>query len=186
MDNRTNQKIAIDERDRKDYFSPSTKLFADHCTCTASRYELDRPNQILKQDVKDITYSSIGGGSNQEKVFTVETDKGRFQAKAVVLAIGPGDTKNIPWPISKAESAGVCHSLDIREFPAPNIKKKISSRQETNVVIVGGGLSSAHVIDMAIKSGVSKVWHFTRGDLKGKIYQPAEKMKKKANRIFHV
>lgn len=112
-------------------------------------------------------YSSIDGDSTQEKVFTVETDKGRFHAKAVVLAIGPGNTRNIPWPISDSESAGVCHSLDIKEFPASHVKKKINLRQETNVVIVGGGLSSAHVIDMAIKAGVSKVWHFTRGDLKG-------------------
>lgn len=114
-------------------------------------------------------YSPVAGGSDAEKVFTVETDKGRFQAKAVVLAIGPGNIKNLPWPISEAESAGACHSLDIRDFPARHVKKKINFRQETNVVVVGGGLSSAHVIDMAVKAGVSKVWHFTRGDLKGKI-----------------
>lgn len=122
----------------------------------------------MQSEVQDITYGSIDSGSNPEKIFTVQTDKGSFHTKTVVLAIGPGNTKNLPWPISKSESAGICHSLDIRAFPAPNIKRKINLRQETNVVVVGGGLSSAHIIDMAIKAGVSRVWHFTRGDFKGK------------------
>ncbi|KAK2757878.1 hypothetical protein FQN54_004284 [Arachnomyces sp. PD_36] len=168
IENRTHQKIAIDERDRKDYFSPSTKLFADHCSCTASRYELDMPNQILQREVKDISYGSVGNELGPEKAFTVQTDRGYFQSRAVVLAIGPGNTKNMPWPISESESTGACHSLDIRTFPSPNVKQKINLRRETNVVVIGGGLSSAHIVDMAVKAGVSKVWYFTRGDLKVK------------------
>ncbi|PGH02250.1 hypothetical protein AJ79_07699 [Helicocarpus griseus UAMH5409] len=160
--------IAIDERDRKDYFSPSTKLFADHCTFTASRYGLDKSGQILVQEARDITYDYVPDYSNTEKLFTVKTDKGCFHAKAVVLAIGPGNTKNMPWQMSKTEITGACHSLDIKTFPDPGLKAKIKSRRETNVVVVGGGLSSAHIIDMAVKAGVSKVWHFTRGELKVK------------------
>ncbi|KAK2797998.1 hypothetical protein FQN50_008994 [Emmonsiellopsis sp. PD_5] len=160
--------IAIDERDRKDYFSPSTELFADYCRSTASRYGLDMPDQILAQEVKDIRYDYVPEYSSIEKLFTVITDKGCFYAKAVVLAIGPGSTKNMPWQLSEPESAGACHTLDIQRFPAPNLSAKIRLRQETNVVVVGGGLSSAHIIDMAVKAGVGKVWHFTRGDLKVK------------------
>ena len=167
-DNRANVDIAIDERDRKDYFSPSTTLFADYCTAIASRYGLDRLGQILERDVRDIKYGCTTSVPELGRAFTVTTDEGRFHAKAVVLAIGPGNTKNIPWKLSKSESEGVCHTLDIRAFPSPNVKAKINSHQETNVVVVGGGLSSAHVVDMAIKAGVSRVWHFTRGYLKGK------------------
>ncbi|KAK2757189.1 hypothetical protein FQN53_008454 [Emmonsiellopsis sp. PD_33] len=161
--------IAIDERDRKDYFSPSTELFADYCRSTASRYGLDVPNQILEQEVKDIRYDYVPEYSSIERLFTVTTDKGCFYAKAVVLAIGPGNTRNMPWQLSEPESAGACHTLDIQRFPAPNLNTKIRLRQETNVVVVGGGLSSAHIIDMAVKAGVCKVWHFTRGDLKEKL-----------------
>jgi lysine/ornithine N-monooxygenase len=128
-------------------------------------------------------YSSLGSGTDPERVFTVHTNNRHFHAKTVVLAIGPGNTKNLPWHISNSESVRACHSLDIRAFPAPSIKRKIKLRQETNVVVVGGGLSSAHIIDMAIKAGVSRVWHFTRGDLKGK-GRERHKLLEKADEIF--
>lgn len=52
-------------------------------------------------------------------------------------------------------------------FPSLNVQRKIQQRRETNVVVVGGGLSSAQIVDMAIRKGVSRVWFLMRSDFKG-------------------
>jgi thioredoxin reductase len=122
----------------------------------------------MVEDVQDIQYSTIPALETAEKLFTVTTKTGRvFRSRAVVLAIGPGDTKVLPWKLSEGERAGACHNLDIQGFPSPGVKQTIRKRQETNIVVVGGGLSSAQLADMAIRKGVTKVWYLLRGDLKG-------------------
>jgi thioredoxin reductase len=123
--------------------------------------------------VDDIQYGLVPGLSSiKEKnpnLFTVSTTKGTFYSRTAVLAIGPGHAKMFPWELSAEERMGACHNLEIGStFPSPHVRKKIKQRQETNVVVVGGGLSSAQVVDMAVRKGVTKVWHLVRGDLKGK------------------
>lgn len=163
--------MEINERDRKDYFSPSTKLFEDYCSSVASRYGLDNPGQVLQQEVADIKFDIVPEYSSIDKIFTVTTkDDRRFYSRTVVLAIGPGGPKIFPWQLSSTEEMGACHSLDIKTFPSPNVKARIKNHQETNVVVVGGGLSSAQVVDMAIRKGITKVWFFLRGELKGKVH----------------
>ncbi|KAI9929103.1 hypothetical protein MW887_001507 [Aspergillus wentii] len=159
----------IDERDRKDYFSPSTDLFADYCASIISRYKLDRPGKVLQREVTDIVYDYHPDLSPSEKIFTVTASDGsRFYSRTTVLAIGPGTTKILPFPLSEEEKNGGCHSSEIRSFPSMNVKRKIQQRQETNVMVVGGGLSSAQIVDMAIRKGVSKVWFLMRSDFKVK------------------
>lgn len=161
--------VEIDERDRKDYFSPSTGLFADYCASIIDRYGLDAPGLILQNEVDDIRYDFHEEMSPGEKIFTVTASDGRrFYSRAVVLAIGPGKTKVFPFELCAEEQMGACHSSEIRTFPSPNVKRKIQHRQETNVVVVGGGLSSAQIVDMAVRKGVTKVWFLMRSDLKGK------------------
>ncbi|KAJ9213460.1 hypothetical protein DTO166G4_4903 [Paecilomyces variotii] len=165
----TTGEVEINERDRKDYFSPSTKLFQDYCSSVASRYGLDNPGQVLQQEVADIKFDIVPEYSSIDKIFTVTTkDDRRFYSRTVVLAIGPGGPKIFPWQLSSTEEMGACHSLDIKTFPSPDVKARIKNHQETNVVVVGGGLSSAQVVDMAIRKGITKVWFFLRGELKVK------------------
>jgi cation diffusion facilitator CzcD-associated flavoprotein CzcO len=57
--------------------------------------------------------------------------------------------------------------MEIKTFPSPNVQDKIQRRQETNVVVVGGGLSSAQIVDMAVRKGVTKVWFIMRSGMKG-------------------
>lgn len=160
----------IDERDRKDYFSPSTGLFRDYCGSVVERYGLDRPGMIAEGDVVDICFNYVDELDSSRKVFTVTTRDGKvFYSKAVVLAVGPGGRKLLPFPLSAEEAEGACHSGEIRVFPSPNVKRKIQQRRETNVVVVGGGLSSAQIADMAIRKGVTKVWFLLRSDFKGKL-----------------
>lgn len=168
----------IDERDRKDYYSPSTDLFTDYCNSIVSRYGLDEPGQILKQEVTGITYDYLPERGDvpvsNSKIFTVTSSTGqKFYSRAVVLAIGAGGasmTKIFPWkPSTEEEGASACcHSMEMKVFPSINVKNKIQSRRQTNVVVVGGGLSSAQLVDLAVKKGVTKVWLLMRSDFKGK------------------
>ncbi|KAL2809786.1 hypothetical protein BJX63DRAFT_445097 [Aspergillus granulosus] len=159
----------IDERDRKDYFSPSTGLFRDFCESVTERYGLDAPGLIKEGEVVDVKFDYVDEMDQTEKVFMVKTKNGDiFYARAVVMAIGPGGRKIMPFPLSAEEAEGACHSGEIRRFPSPNVKTKIQQRRETNVVVVGGGLSSAQIVDMAIRKGVTKVWFLLRSDFKVK------------------
>lgn len=103
-------------------------------------------------------------------LFTVSNCHGQsFHSKAVVLAVGPGLTKSLPWELSPTEEQGACHSSEIGvKFPSPSLTQKLKERKTTNLVVIGGGLSSAQIDDMAIRMGVSRVWHLIRGDLKVK------------------
>ncbi|RDW86359.1 FAD binding domain protein [Aspergillus mulundensis] len=161
----------IDERDRKDYFSPGTALFRDFCESVVGRYGLDKKGLIEEGEVADITYGYVDDVDSVKKVFTVATKDGSvFHARAVVLAVGPGGKKIMPFELSDQEREGACHSSEIRPglFPSVHVKRKIQARKETNLVVVGGGLSSAQIVDMAIRKGVSKVWFLMRSDFKVK------------------
>lgn len=167
--NRTISQVEIDERDRKDYFSPSTGLFEDYCSSIISRYGLNQPGTILHREVADIKYDTHPDFPAEENIFTVTTTTGdTFYARAVVMAIGPGRTKILPFQPSDEEKQGCCHSTEIKDFPSPNVRHKIQQRRQTNIVVVGGGLSSAQIVDMAVRKGVSKVWFLMRSDFKVK------------------
>lgn len=169
--------VEIDERDRKDYFSPSTGLFNDYCASIIDRYGLNEPGQIQKQEVTNITYDYLPENRDtpvsSSKIFTVTTSTGQtFYSRSVVMAIGAGGAgvaKIFPWrPTSEEEGASACcHSMEIKSFPSANVKSKIQQRQQTNVVVVGGGLSSAQIVDMAVRKGVTKVWFLMRSGFKG-------------------
>ncbi|GMG04507.1 unnamed protein product [Aspergillus oryzae] len=161
------REVEIDERDRKDYFSPSTGLFEDYCSSIIARYGLNTPGMIQQREVINVQYDYHDEMSPSEKIFTVTTNDGAvFYSRTVVLAIGPGRTKVFPFKLTDEEANGACHSTEIRSFPSPNVKRKIQQRQQTNLMVVGGGLSSAQIVDMAIRKGVSKVWFLLRSNFK--------------------
>ena len=60
--------------------------------------------------------------------------------------------------------------MKIRQLPDPSVVAKMKAGARTNILVIGGGLTSAQVADMAIRRGVTKVWHLIRGPLKGKRY----------------
>lgn len=126
----------------------------------------------MQREATDLSYDYLSDDSDS-KVFTISTSAGeKFYSRTVVLAIGPGGagvTKNWPWrPSTEQEGAAACcHSMEIKQFPSPRVREKIQRRQETNVVVVGGGLSSAQIVDMAVRKGVTKVWFILRSGLKG-------------------
>lgn len=123
---------------------------------------------IRKDTLTDINYGTVRGVSiDDQPVFTVKTPTQLFYSKAVVLAVGAANKPEIPrMPSMPADLRNVrqaCHSLQIKVFPDPIIEQRMTAGKATNVLIVGGGLTSAQLTDLAIRKGVTKVWHIMRG-----------------------
>ncbi|KAI1825934.1 FAD binding domain-containing protein [Xylaria intraflava] len=156
----------VDERDRRDYFVPSTPLFFSHCDCIAERYKLT-DNIISQEQVEDIRYDYYREFSDEQKIFSIKTNQGDHYGKIVVLAIG-GNPPRIPYALSTEEMEGATHAMDIEIFPPSYVQKKINTRVQTNILVVGGGLTSAQIADLAIRKNVTKVWLIMRGPLKVK------------------
>lgn len=161
--------LEINERERKDYFRPSTSLFHDYCDSIVDRYGLR--NAVQQAKIESIKYGFVENGEvpATEKVFSIQTSAGLQYARTVVLAIGMGLVPRMPTALFSHELDGACHSSQIveKEFPPAHIRQKISQGRRTNLVVVGGGLTSAQIADMAIRRGFSKVWHLMRGEFKG-------------------
>ncbi|KAL1638317.1 hypothetical protein SLS56_000125 [Neofusicoccum ribis] len=167
---KAHSEVVIDERDRKDYFTPSRPLFTSHCECIVDRYGL-RDGLVKQEQVQDIEFGYIRDISDVDKVFTLWTNTGVHHARTVVLAVGPGNAPSIPDVEPEYLEQGcpqMCHSMQIQRFPDPVVSAKIKAKKETNVLVVGGGLTSAQISDMAIRKGITKVWHLMRGSCKVK------------------
>jgi len=121
---------------------------------------------IRSELVVDINYDS--SGTDEQPCFTVTTSKGVHRALIVVLAVGAGNAPSMPAHLPCSITAeGASHAFHINTFPSPHVQAKITALKSTNIVVIGGGLTSAQLSDLAIKHGVSKVWHLIRGPLKG-------------------
>lgn len=175
----------VDERDRKDYFTPSTNLFTSHCQEVIQRYGLG-PDLLRQECVMDISYDkayNFGDAEhdsivlddtwNENKVFRVKTNIGIRYASIIILAVGPGNAPSIPsvpgLP-SLPPHEGYAHAMQIKQFPPPYVAAKIKAQHSTSMLIVGGGLTSVQLADLAIKCGVSKVYLLMRGPLKVKYF----------------
>ena len=163
--------LEIDERDRKDYFTPSADIFRDYCQEVAQRYSLE--NVVEQAQVSSIDFGYHDEfeehGDPGTKVFKVTTSGGTTKfAKVVVLAIGAGGKPAMPRQLSAAERQGACHSTQLSKqmFLPTSLKQKIVARVPTAVVIIGGGLTSAQIANHCIENGVERVFLVMRGPLK--------------------
>lgn len=131
---------------------------------------------IKKETVADIRYGVLDDYPDDDQLFTVVTDKSVRYAKAVILAVGPANAPVLPcipslsFPVQSEQNAQMpqaCHSMQIpqRGFPDPIVKQRIQSGRKTNVLVIGGGLTSAQLSDKAIHKGVDRVFHLMRGPL---------------------
>lgn len=108
------------------------------------------------------------------KLFTVTTNVTRhYYARTVVLAVGPANAPKIPSlpsvPLTMDRAIPqACHSMQIKEFPDPLVQSRIAAGISTNVLIIGGGLTSAQLAVLALKRGVTKIWHLMRGPMRVK------------------
>ncbi|RMY86520.1 hypothetical protein D0862_10903 [Hortaea werneckii] len=156
----------IDERDRQDYFTPSTVLFNEFCDEMINHYGLGQ-DIVTQEIVTFLDYGQTEYGAGE--LFTVKTDRATHYARAVVMATGPGETPRIPAPFEPC-SEGATHASRLKSghLLDKHLGDKIRRQQPTNVLVIGGGLTSAQITDALIRSGVSKVWHLVRSPLRVK------------------
>jgi len=164
---RVSRHLRIDDRDRIDYYTPSSRLFNDYCDDIVSRYDLQ--GLVHHAQVTDITYGDVGDLSGSD-IFSVTTNTGLYMAKIVVLAVGPGAKPCIPQDcgLLQTQEGSLCHCFDAggsTHIP-DHVKRRISAGLSTNVVVVGGGLTSAQISDLLLRDGVCKVWLLLRGKYK--------------------
>ena len=158
----------IDERDRKDYFTPSTACFRDFCEGCIRRYGLHEEHVIRQETVADVDFDIVPQIDEVDKVFCVLTDKGRHFARAVVLAVGGGEPV-IPPPFPTKLPGAASHAMWMDEdcVLSEQLQSKVQAGQSTNALVVGGGLTSAQIADCLVRKGVSKVHLVMRGPWKG-------------------
>ncbi|KAF7192448.1 hypothetical protein HII31_06223 [Pseudocercospora fuligena] len=157
--------ITIDERDRKDYFIPPSDLFESYCSFIANRYDLQSPDLIQQASVSNIEYDYVPQLSSDEKLFTINTDGKTYFAKSVVLAVGAGNAPSVPRPFPQNGCPCACHAFQPLDDA---LQARVRAKKETNVLVIGGGLTSAQISDRAIRRGATKVHHIMRGPMKGK------------------
>lgn len=137
---------------------------------------------VHQEAVRDIKFDFVERVSELQKVFTVVTNKSMRYARTVILAVGPANSPVLPviptlsYPGQHDEPSRTmpqtCHSMHIPQhrFPDTLVLDRIAKRQRTNILVVGGGLTSAQLSDLAIRRGVTKVWHIMRGPLRSKAF----------------
>lgn len=142
-------------------------MFKEFCADIVDRYKLG--DLVQKAEVQDIIYQQ------DEGIFTLKTSTGTKRAKMVVLAIGPALERRLPpdcpFSTSDQQEGSVIHVFGKEttgELP-PHVLEKIKAGKETNIVIVGGGLTSAQITDTMARAGVTKVHHLMRRSLNSKI-----------------
>ena len=124
--------------------------------------------------VDDITFHpNWSAARGAEKLFAVHTSKGRRYARAVVLAVGPNYKPNFPDVAFElphglnvcnyCDLPQACHSAHIKTIPDKTVQARIDRKLQTHVLVVGGGLTSAQISDLAIRRGVTKIYHIMRG-----------------------
>jgi hypothetical protein len=180
-----NNTPVVDERDRKDYFAPSTKLFRSHCQEVARRYGLS-DGMIRQENVIDIEYDETRSfcdteiedatedlQSSNQNIFRVSTEETTYFARVVILAVGAGNTPSIPAVLglpSADPHEGFSHAMRLQRIPPPIVEAKIQAGVPTEMLVVGGGLTSVQIADLALKRGVSKVHLLMRGPVKVKYF----------------
>lgn len=159
--------VEVNERDRVDYFAPSTSCFDAFCEACKARYNL-KDRMIRHETVLDVDYDFVPHISDAEKLFRLQTDRSTHIARTVVLATG-GGVPSIPLPFSLPLPEEVSHAMRLQNdrVLSRNVLQRIKAGRHTNVLIIGGGLTSAQLADAIIRRGVSKVWLLMRGPWKG-------------------
>ncbi|CAE6356374.1 unnamed protein product [Rhizoctonia solani] len=182
----------VNERDRRDYFTPGTALFHDFvqedvvqryglahpAPWPAAKSGLDVPRSgavtMLQGEVASLDWVPLHiEGSGHTTGFRVQTNDGTcIGAKAVVCAVGMGGCPSIPAVISSSNPTktathgrGWAHSSFLAN---PDYTFPPSYCNRRTIVVIGGGLTSAQICHLALQKGFSKVILILRGFMKVK------------------
>lgn len=105
--------------------------------------------------MQDIKYDYVDDFSETDKrIFTIHTEMKTYNARTIVLAVGPGNPPAILGMEYTQRVQGACRSLRFQRFP---VQKKVDEKRPTNVMVIGDGLTLAQIGDLVIRRGVTKV-----------------------------
>ncbi|CDR37849.1 CYFA0S01e18272g1_1 [Cyberlindnera fabianii] len=168
--------VEVDQRNWTDFYRPGSQLFKDFCSFISKRARLN--NQVKQCEVIDVKYGEIcvvnehDGRETKGIGFRVETVSGDvYGCGLCISAVGPSGTINYPIQpdLDYRFPQGSCHSshlfLKQVSFPPPGVVGAIASKK-AELIIVGGGLSSAQLAEKALMQGFSRVHFVTRGEIK--------------------
>uniref|UniRef100_A0A3P9JNT0 Zgc:113276 n=1 Tax=Oryzias latipes TaxID=8090 RepID=A0A3P9JNT0_ORYLA len=142
---------------------PGTKLSVDFFKDQVQRYKLDKV--LIKDTVENII--PVTGVEKRVKYFKVQLQEGGVvKVHHVVMATGPtrAQMANIPsWVQNIGESypeESLQHTVHLMHWQ-PKSKQKLEGTNVCEagqrVMVVGGGLTSAHVVSVALQQGASHV-----------------------------
>lgn len=181
--------LRVDNRDRIDYFTPSTALFRAYCDSLVRRYGLG--GVVQQATVKNIRYGyadeigfSIPTIGSETRLFAVETgDKFVHFAKIVVVASGPGSGVPLSQPqghnlhLSSLDSTARLHTSHVFApggmcLPQRTKQRLESKASSVDIAIVGGGLTAAQLACTLLSTypTISKVHINHRSKLKFKAF----------------
>lgn len=154
---------------------------------TVSSIRFLRPSTGVRSSASGLLTppSSPGADSDadpyvDEPHFLIKTLDGRtFRSRAVIMAIGPGAIPNVPSYLREpaartiVDGPGWCHTAAFLQpgfqFPPKQevaLRQRLADKAPATVIIIGGGLTSAQIADLAISKGF-KVILLCRSHLKG-------------------
>ncbi|BGP36399.1 hypothetical protein JCM10449v2_000300 [Rhodotorula kratochvilovae] len=194
---RVGRAVMINEREREDYHRPSSTLFRSFIRDDLiSRYRT--APLVEHTTVTSVAYETVHvAGRAPETAFVVRSTRhdGAEEvrvARAVVMAVGPSSAPNVPCvirdalppPATEAEAGtapwrkedicgrGWCHSA---AFALPRCRpmdgelgERVRQGLPTRVVVIGGGLTSAQIVDSLLSAGVTSVTLLSRSHIKTK------------------
>lgn len=177
------ERSLFNERDRQNFTKPSSKLFQDFCDDLIRRNHFE--DIVTKGLVSQIIpYSKEDGFCEYFRVLVCDPETNEptaeILAKNIVCSIGFLNLPNMPnWAqknILEIPSGRITHSKDLlrntiadtRDYAIPEVELKMKMGLETRLVVVGGGLTSAHLCSLAQKIGYTKITLLCRSTLKVK------------------
>jgi hypothetical protein len=167
--------------DRDDFYTPSALLFDNFCEDMVSRYEVDHLVSSASVTGIDVVNGSggiqlfsisckNGEGESSDKTITPSERCGKpriIRAKRVVLATGNSTCIRVPeWALKPRATRPLCiqHASEV-SWDANSMKRCVFTFNSSlgipvagsRLLVIGGGLTSAQLVKLAIKYGFEKV-----------------------------
>ncbi|TIC57990.1 hypothetical protein E3Q01_01324 [Wallemia mellicola] len=168
----------VNERyvNRQDFRTPGSKCFFDFCREDIQQY-YGIDSLVQQADIVNLEYDYFDENI-PDKIFRLTGKDGRQTlSKTVVMAIGNNTIVNLPSYLADkvkpttehgVEGDGWCHTSSFARpgYDFPN--KHLRAKSDARLLVVGGGLTSAQIIDKAYRNGITNITLICRSHLKMK------------------
>lgn len=172
---------------RGPYVMPSTKLFKDYNNLLIRAYGLEDVVQknvvtsveILSSGQRDGIETEQGkAAESSSNLYRLELDDGsHIDSKRIVCALGPNLRRDrMDWapPPRTYPSDRLVHAFEMADWLKTVKDDPIGWSRYKRIVIVGGGITAAHVMRVALKHNVSDIHFLVRSEIRTRQFDIAE------------